>query len=118
MINKPEEPPAWPQRVTGFSFAPMRADYDPEEKNYPTPQEIEEDIALLAGKTVAIRTYTVEGSLAQIPDLARKYQLNVCLGAWLGEDEKANAVEFAHFIRVARQNPNIVQRIKHSYQRM
>jgi len=110
-INKPEIHPAWPQRVMGFSFSPMRADFEPEEKNFPSKKQIEQDLALLAGKTIAIRTYTVEDVLAEVPQLARKYQLNVCLGAWLGEDEKQNAIEFPRFIRVARENPNIVRAI-------
>jgi len=111
IINKPEDYPAWPHRVMGFSFSPMRAGFDPNEKNYPTIEEIEQDIRLLAGKTVAIRSYTVEGSLAEIPALARKYDLNVCLGAWLDEDKKDNATEFPRFIRIARQNPNVVRAI-------
>jgi len=111
LINEPEEHPAWPQQVMGFSFAPMRADFDPDEKNYPSLEEIEQDIKLLAGKTVAIRSYTVEDTLAEIPAIARKYNMNVCLGAWLDEDKKNNAVEFPRFIRVARQNPNIVRAI-------
>ncbi|MEJ2142302.1 MAG: glycosyltransferase [Gammaproteobacteria bacterium] len=111
LINEPEESPAWPQRVMGFSFSPMRADFEPEEKNYPSVEDIEQDIKLLAGKTVAIRTYTVEDTLGEIPAIARKYNLNVCLGAWLDEDKEDNAVEFPKFIRVARHNPNIVRAI-------
>lgn len=110
-INKPEVHPAWPARVMGFAFSPMRADFEPAEKNFPSKEQIESDLALLAGKTIAIRTYTVEGILAEIPQLSRKYQLNVCLGAWLGEDEKHNADEFERFIHVAKQNANVVRAI-------
>ena len=110
-VNKPETHPAWPQRVMGFAFSPMHADFDPEEKNFPSKSQIEQDLALLAGKTVAIRTYTVEGILAEIPQLARKFQLNVCLGAWLGEDEKQNAIEIPRFIKTAKENQNVVRAI-------
>ena len=111
IINAPAEYPAWPQQVMGFSFSPMRAGFDPEEKNYPSVEEIELDIKLLAGKTVAIRSYSVEGTLAEIPAIARKHNLNVCLGAWLDGDKKDNAREFPQFLRVAKQNPNIVRAI-------
>lgn len=110
-INQPTESPAWPDRVTGFSFSPMRADFDPDAENYPGQAEIEKDLALLSGKTVAIRTYTVENILADVPALADTHDLNVCLGAWLGENEQDNAVEFQRFLRVARDNPNVVRAI-------
>lgn len=110
-INRPAAPPAWPERVTGFSFSPMRADFDPDAGNYPSIQQIEDDLALLSGKTVAIRTYTVEDVLAEVPALAHTHDLNVCLGVWLSEDEKRNAEEFPRFLRVARGNPNVVRAI-------
>lgn len=110
-INKPEIHPAWPQRIMGFAFSPMHSDFDPKIKNYPSKEQIEQDLALLAGKTAAIRTYTVEDVMSEIPQLARKQQMNVCLGAWLGEDEQQNTVEFNRFIRIAKENPNIVRAI-------
>lgn len=110
-INKPVTHPEWPKRVMGFSFSPMHKGDDPTEKRFPTLEQIESDLALLAGKAIAVRTYTVEDVLAEIPALARKYQLNVCLGAWLGEDEERNAIEFPRFIEVAKKNPNIVRAI-------
>ena len=110
-INKPVTHPEWPKRVMGFSFSPMHKEHDPTEQRFPTIAQIESDLALLAGKTIAVRTYTVEDVLAEIPTLARKYQLNVCLGAWLGEDELRNEEEFPRFIKVARENPNVVRAI-------
>jgi exo-beta-1,3-glucanase (GH17 family)/cellulose synthase/poly-beta-1,6-N-acetylglucosamine synthase-like glycosyltransferase len=110
-INKPITHPEWPKRVMGFSFSPMHSGDDPSEQRFPTIKQIESDLALLSGKAVAVRTYTVENVLSRIPALARKYQLNVCLGAWLGEDEKRNAEEFPRFIEIAKKNPNVVRAI-------
>ena len=110
-INKPVTQPEWPKRVMGFSFSPMHRGDDPSEQRFPSIAQIESDLALLSGKAIAVRTYTVEDVLAEIPALARKYQLNVCLGAWLGEDEKRNAAEFPRFIEIAKHNPNVVRAI-------
>lgn len=110
-INKPITHPEWPKRVMGFSFSPMHRGDDPSEQRFPTIKQIESDLALLSGKAVAVRTYTVENVLSRIPALARKYQLNVCLGAWLGEDEQRNAEEFPRFIEIAKKNPNVVRAI-------
>jgi exo-beta-1,3-glucanase (GH17 family)/cellulose synthase/poly-beta-1,6-N-acetylglucosamine synthase-like glycosyltransferase len=110
-INRPHTLPEWPQQVTGFSFSPYRLGQDPREKHYPTLEEIDADLALLSGKTVSVRTYSVEDNLAEIPQLARKHNLNVCLGAYLSYDDARNAWEFPLFLDVARNNPNVVRAI-------
>jgi exo-beta-1,3-glucanase (GH17 family)/cellulose synthase/poly-beta-1,6-N-acetylglucosamine synthase-like glycosyltransferase len=110
-INRPHTLPEWPEQVTGFSFSPYRLGQDPREKHYPTLEEIDADLALLSGKTVSVRTYSVEDNLAEIPQLARKHNLNVCLGAYLSYDDARNAWEFPLFLDVARNNPNVVRAI-------
>ncbi|MBI1423908.1 MAG: glycosyltransferase [Gammaproteobacteria bacterium] len=110
-INRPQQHPNWPKRVMGFAFSPYHADQDPRQKRYPSLEQIESDLKLLSGKATAIRTYSVENDLAEIPRLARKYNLNVCLGAYLSYDEKRNAWEFPLFMNIARSNPNVVRGI-------
>ena len=108
-INRPQQHPGWPKQVMGFAFSPYHADQDPRQHRYPTLSEIEADLKLLSGKASAIRTYSVEDDLAAIPGLARKYNLNVCLGAYLSADEERNAWEFPLFLNIARSNPNVVR---------
>ena len=110
-INRPHPLPEWPEQVTGFSFSPYRLGQDPRDKQYPTLEEIEADLALLSGKARAIRTYSVEDHLADIPRLARKHKLNVNLGAYLSYDDERNAWEFPLFLAVAKNNPNVVRAI-------
>jgi len=108
-INRPQMHPQWPKRVMGFAFSPYHANQDPREHRYPSLAQIEADLKLLSGKAMAIRTYSVEDTLAEIPQLARKYNLNVCLGAYLSHDEARNAWEFPLFLNIARSNPNVVR---------
>jgi exo-beta-1,3-glucanase (GH17 family)/cellulose synthase/poly-beta-1,6-N-acetylglucosamine synthase-like glycosyltransferase len=110
-INRPHILPEWPTRVMGFSFSPYQMGQDPREKIYPTLEQIESDLRLLSGKSIAVRTYSVEDNLAQVPALARKHNLNVALGAYLGPDEERNNEEFAQFLAVARTNLNVVRAI-------
>jgi exo-beta-1,3-glucanase (GH17 family)/cellulose synthase/poly-beta-1,6-N-acetylglucosamine synthase-like glycosyltransferase len=110
-INRPQTLPIWPERVTGFAFSPYQANQDPRAKIYPTLDEIEGDLELLSGKVTAIRTYSVEDKLAEIPRLARQHGINVCLGAYLSYDTERNASEFPLFIKTARENPNVVRAI-------
>jgi len=110
-LNQPEQQPQWPSRVQGFSFQPMRADDDPSKQRYPTVEQIDQDLALLAGKANAVRTYSVEDVLAEIPGLAKKHNLNINLGAWLNTDKEKNEREFLRFLEVAQQHANIVRAV-------
>lgn len=107
--NRPEQEPAWPSRVQGFSFSPMRAGQSPLVKAYPTLAEIDADLALLAGKTHAIRTYTVEDVLVEIPELARKHRINVALGMWIDANSQKNEQDLQTLLKVARSHSNVVR---------
>jgi len=110
-INRPETEPPWPDVIQGFSFSPMRADDDPIANKLPSAEEIDADLALLEGKTHAVRTYRVQGALAQIPELAAKHGINVALGAWIDKDLKHNAEELQRLIQVADHNRRNVVRV-------
>ncbi|HEY0666507.1 MAG TPA: glycosyltransferase [Gallionella sp.] len=110
-INRPQALPEWPKQVMGFSFSPYHSGQDPREHHYPTLEQIEADLALLSGKVLSVRTYSVEDNLAEIPKLARKYNLNVSLGAYLSYDDERNAWEFPLFLDVVRNNTNVVRAI-------
>ncbi len=109
-VNRPQPLPDWPERVTGFAYSPYQAEQDPREHIYPSLEQINGDLALLSGKVTAIRTYSVEDSLAEIPRLAREHNINVSLGAYLSRDEpERNPEEFRRFLEVAQSNRNVVR---------
>ncbi len=88
LLNRPEQEPPWPSRIQGFSFSPFREGQSAIDGIMPSEAEIDSDLALLADKTNAIRTYTVQGVQARIPAMARKHKLNVTLGAWISADTR------------------------------
>jgi exo-beta-1,3-glucanase (GH17 family)/cellulose synthase/poly-beta-1,6-N-acetylglucosamine synthase-like glycosyltransferase len=111
MLNRPEQAPPWPAQIQGFSFSPMREHHNPIEHILPSAEEIEEDLALLANTTHAVRTYTLEGDLIKVPELAVKHNLNVTLGAWLNADPEANAIEVEKLIKTSQDNYRNVVRV-------
>jgi exo-beta-1,3-glucanase (GH17 family)/cellulose synthase/poly-beta-1,6-N-acetylglucosamine synthase-like glycosyltransferase len=111
VVNQPETEPPWPPVIQGFAFSPMQAHHDPLLNKLPTVEDLDADLALLAGKTHAVRTYTVEETLAEIPALARKHGLNVALGAWVDKRLNKNAGEIQRLIEVAKKNRRNVVRI-------
>ncbi len=109
-INRPESEPAWPAVIPGFCFSPMQQDDDPTDNRWPTIEEIDADLALLAGKTHAVRTYSVQGAFGEIPALARKYDINVAIGAWIGPNAAENAADVQRLIKIAHANRRNVVR--------
>ncbi|MCB1799379.1 MAG: glycosyltransferase, partial [Gammaproteobacteria bacterium] len=111
VVNRPDIEPPWPAKVEGFSFSPMRGEQSPVRREYPDIAQIDEDLALLAGDAHAVRTYTVEGTMGEVPRLALAHGLNVTLGAWISEQDKRNEEEIARLIKVYRENHKQVVRV-------
>jgi exo-beta-1,3-glucanase (GH17 family)/cellulose synthase/poly-beta-1,6-N-acetylglucosamine synthase-like glycosyltransferase len=110
-LNRPEEEPPWPKRIQGFSFSPMRADESPLDLQYPTEAEINADLALLSGRTNAIRTYTVETVLGRIPALAKRHDINVAAGAWIDANLAKNEKEIETLLKLSVSSTNLVRLI-------
>jgi len=111
LLNRPEQEPGWPKRIQGFSFSPMREGQSALDNSLPSAAEIDADLKLLAGKTHAVRTYSVEGTLAEIPSLARQHGINVTLGAWLDKNLETNEFQINELIRIAKENYQNVVRV-------
>ncbi|HEX4387430.1 MAG TPA: glycosyltransferase [Steroidobacteraceae bacterium] len=108
-LNRPTTEPPWPTTIQGFAFSPFRANEDPTHQQLPTDAEIEADLRLLEGKVRAVRTYSVQGALADVPELAEKYGINVTLGAWVDDHRDLNAEELQKVIELAATHVNVVR---------
>jgi exo-beta-1,3-glucanase (GH17 family) len=62
--------PSWPSKIQGFAFSPFQEGQSPSKRIYPSVEQIDRDLAILAGDVHAVRAYTVEDNLAEIPRLA------------------------------------------------
>lgn len=110
-LNRPFSEPAWPSSVSGMSFSPLRIGNDPANNVYPSVEEIDQDIKLLAGQVHSLRTYGVSGTLSEIPALAQKYNMKITLGAWLTADPVQNDIELTKLIAVANAHKDVVKRV-------
>jgi exo-beta-1,3-glucanase (GH17 family)/cellulose synthase/poly-beta-1,6-N-acetylglucosamine synthase-like glycosyltransferase len=106
-FNQPDHEALWPDHIQGFSFSPFHAGEDAIAHRFPTDAEIDSDLKLLSGKTDSIRTYTMEGSIADIPRLAAPYGMKVMLGAWVDSDKQKSDAQIAQLIDVAHKNPDV-----------
>ena len=108
-VNQPTSEPAWPTRIQGFAFSPYLADQDALRGDVPSAAQIDRDLALLAGRTNAVRTYSTMDGLGEVPRLAARHDLNVALGAWIDTRRNRNQQEIANAIRLAREQRNVVR---------
>ena len=106
----------WQGPLPSVSFAPFRDGQSPLTQDYPTPDQIREDLRSLVGATKAVRTYTSREGLEVVPGFAREYGLKVIQGAWLGNpayapDPRTNDREIAALIKSANDYPDVVTRV-------
>jgi exo-beta-1,3-glucanase (GH17 family)/cellulose synthase/poly-beta-1,6-N-acetylglucosamine synthase-like glycosyltransferase len=108
-LNRPTSEPPWPTHIQGFAFSPFREGEDPSRGEMPSDSEIDADLKLLEGKAYAVRTYSVEKTLADIPALAEQHDMNVALGAWIDNHHDKNEEQLKSVIDLAATHENVVR---------
>jgi len=115
--NRPVEvQPSWNAPLSSVSFAPFRRGQSPLTKVYPTPEQVEQDLAALQGLSRGIRTYSAREGMEVVPKLAGKLGLKVIFGAWLTNESEAkgkatNEAEIAALISAANEYPQEIERV-------
>ena len=107
VTNQPVDVPNYVGDVAGVAFSPYHRGETPEAHQIPTDKEIRSDLQMVSAFTGRIRTYTVEGGMADIPRLAQDYPLEVTLGAYLNPKIADDNVEVARLIQTANASPNV-----------
>ncbi len=109
LYNRPISVPDWPEQISGFSFSPFRQGQSPQDNRYPSPAQMSADLELLSSQTDNIRTYSVDGALADIPRLAEDVGMRVSLGIWISPDKERNEREIAKAIELANNSRSVVR---------
>jgi exo-beta-1,3-glucanase (GH17 family)/cellulose synthase/poly-beta-1,6-N-acetylglucosamine synthase-like glycosyltransferase len=71
--------------------------------------QIRADLAVIARKARAVRTYASTRGLERVPKIASDFGLKVTLGAWIDKDDARSEREIASALRLARENPNVTR---------
>lgn len=98
-------------KLMSLSFAPFRDGFSPIEHKFPLPEHIDQDLGLLADKTLNIRTYSTLGGMEPTPDIARKYGVAMTQGGWIGNSDEGNKQEIEALIKSANAHPDVVKRV-------
>ena len=98
-------------KISSFSYAPFREDQSPLTKVFPTTEQIDDDLKLLANDTHTIRTYSSMDGMETLPAIARKYDLKIIQGAWISGKTQDNEAEVAQVIKLANAYPDVIKRV-------
>ncbi|MBV8523449.1 MAG: glycoside hydrolase [Acetobacteraceae bacterium] len=111
--NRPQaaDPGLADTRINSVSFAPFRDGQSPLSDKFPSAAEVEQDVAMLAGRVRAIRTYAASSGDYDLASIAERHGLKLWLGIWLGTDRAKNALELARGIEIANAHPQTVERV-------
>jgi len=109
-INNPLQLQPWTKTTLGVTYDPMRKQDTQNGNTYPSIEDMDSDLTLLADKVHAVRTYSMLKGQDKIPELAAKLNLNVTLGAWIDGNLEKNRQEVDKLIEIGRQsNPKIIR---------
>jgi exo-beta-1,3-glucanase (GH17 family)/uncharacterized membrane protein len=98
-------------KLNSLSFAPFREGQSPLLLQFPTPEQIDEDLQLMADKTHTIRTYSSTEGMKVIPELARKHGLKMIQGAWIGYLDADARLEIEALVEAANKYPDVIKRV-------
>src|ERR1700728_1712401 len=102
--------PEWDGQVRGIAYNPSHLFTDQQAKHI-SPERIDADLAQLSKLTGHIRTYTVDGGMDKVPEIARHYGMTVTLGIWIDADADRSEQEFELGIKTALANRRTIDRV-------
>jgi exo-beta-1,3-glucanase (GH17 family)/cellulose synthase/poly-beta-1,6-N-acetylglucosamine synthase-like glycosyltransferase len=102
--------PEWDGQVRGIAYSASRL-FNANDQKHVTPEHIDRDLAQLSHLTNRIRTYTVDGGMDKVPEIARRYGMTVSLGIWISPDLEKNEQQIELGIRTALANRRTIDRV-------
>ena len=102
--------PEWDGQVRGIAYNPSHT-YSLRQNAHIPPERIDRDLAQLSKITGHIRTYTVDGGMDKVPEIARRYGMIVSLGIWISPDLELNDKSIALGIKTALANRRTIDRV-------
>jgi exo-beta-1,3-glucanase (GH17 family)/cellulose synthase/poly-beta-1,6-N-acetylglucosamine synthase-like glycosyltransferase len=106
-MNPPVEPRPWGELINGVDYSPFQADQGPQQKKYPSADEIDRDLQLLSSKVRHLRTYSALDGQGEIAPIASRYGVDVLQGIWLDGRLERNEDEITNLVRIVKQNKNV-----------
>lgn len=108
-VQPPNPPPQEQLHLRGLCYGPFRDGESPEHRIFPTPEEMEADLRLIARFADKVRTYGVGDTLGLIPGICQQLGLQCYPGAWLSIDNRDNEAEITALQNLAAQGLDAIK---------
>ena len=102
--------PDWDGQVRGIAYSPSHL-FRARDQLHVTSEQIDRDLKQLSRVTGHIRTYTVDGGMDKVPEIARRYGMTVSLGIWISPDLVKNDQQIDLAIKTALANRRVIDRV-------
>jgi len=89
--------------VYGICYSPFRQGQDPVDGNFPSEEEIEEDISIISNIASVLRTYGIDSNLSKIPEFCNFYGVECYVGAWISGAPATDQNTISDMIAIANQ---------------
>src|SRR5687767_10651716 len=112
-VSMPPSPLEPGEKLNCVSYAPFGPGQSPLDGSVGQldARQIEEDLALLAGVTRCVRTYSNDFGIDQVPEIARRYGLKVMQGLWLSGIAEKNSQQIQTAIELANRYPDVIDTV-------
>ncbi len=95
-----------------MSYAPFRSHQSPFDLSTRIePEQVEEDLKRVRLLTDCVRTYATDFGSQHVPAIARKLNMKVYVGIWIGDDIMRNSVQVETALSLASRYPDVVRAI-------
>ena len=102
--------PDWDGQVRGIAYNPSHV-FTIKGNDNVSAEQIDRDLRQLSTITGHVRTYTVDGGMDKVPEIARHYGMTVSLGIWISPDLDKNEQQLALGIKTALANRRTIDRV-------
>jgi exo-beta-1,3-glucanase (GH17 family)/cellulose synthase/poly-beta-1,6-N-acetylglucosamine synthase-like glycosyltransferase len=90
------------------SYSPYLRSEDPKtHRQTITAEQIQQDLAVVAGVAQGVRTYSTIDGIDQVPEIAGRLGLNVSLGAWIGDTAERDKAEIEAAVQLTKHHRNV-----------
>jgi cellulose synthase/poly-beta-1,6-N-acetylglucosamine synthase-like glycosyltransferase/exo-beta-1,3-glucanase (GH17 family) len=111
LLNRPVAQRSWDGMIASVSFTAYQADQSPHDKQYPSVDQLDRDMSLVARVADGVRTYDALNGFENIPRIAAKYGLSsVIVGAAVNGNKDGpnhDDMELSSLIDMWKHNKNV-----------
>jgi len=108
LLHRPVQAPDFDGKVAGMAYNAFQRWDDPRKRKFPSVDQVDADLAMLAGHTRSLRTYS-SSEFPELPALAERHGLRLTAGVWLDGRSLNNRREIEAVKTAVREHRSVAR---------